>query len=68
MVRGDDRLESDIDTMVQTALETGMDLLRYVGIVQHIQARFQSGLDLANRERLKPAVRPSVERDAVYAF
>jgi predicted nucleotidyltransferase len=29
---------------------------------------FQTRVDVSNREALKPYVRPSAERDAVYAF
>ena len=45
-----------------------MDLFRYVGIVHYIQDLFAVPVDVANREGLKPRVRPNVERDAVYAF
>ena len=45
-----------------------MDLIRYVGIVQTIEEMFPAPVDVVNREGLKPFVRPSAERDALYAF
>jgi predicted nucleotidyltransferase len=33
-----------------------------------IKDLFDEPVDVANREALKPHVRPSAERDAVYAF
>lgn len=66
--RGDARVDSDIDIMVEIAADSRMDLFRYVGIVQYIEDLFSSPVDVANRAGLKPFVRPSVEREAVYAF
>lgn len=68
LARGEERPGSDIDIMVEIAPEARMDLFRYVGIVHYIQDLFAVPVDVANREGLKPRVRPNVERDAVYAF
>jgi predicted nucleotidyltransferase len=68
LARGEDQPDSDIDIMVEIAPDSPMDLLRYVGIVQYIEELFPVPVDVANREGLKPLVRPGVERDAVYAF
>jgi len=43
-------------------------LFQYVGIVQYIEDMFPGPVDVANRDGLKPFVRPSAERDAIYAF
>lgn len=59
---------SDIDILVELAPETAIDLFEYVGITQYLSDLFPSRVDVANLHRLKPLVRPSVERDAVYAF
>jgi hypothetical protein len=45
-----------------------MDLFRYVGIVQSVEDLFPTRVDVANRIALKTHVRPSAERDAIYAF
>ena len=62
------RPDSDIDIMVEIAPEARMDLFRYVGIVQFIKELFPVRVDVANREGLKPLVRPGIEADAIYAF
>ena len=68
VARGEERPDSDIDIMVEIVADARMDLFRYVGIVQTIEELFPAPVDVANREGLKPFVRPSAERDAVYAF
>ncbi len=68
VARGENRPDSDIDIMVEIAPEIRIGLFQYVGIVQYIEGLFPVPVDVANREGLKPLVRPSAERDAVYAF
>jgi uncharacterized protein len=68
VARGENRPHSDIDIMVEIAPEARIGLFQYVGIVQHIERLFPVPVDVANREGLKPLVRPSAERDAVCAF
>ena len=68
VARGENRPDSDIDILVEIAPEIRMSLFQYVGIVQYIEGLFPGPVDVANREGLKPLVRPSAERDAVYAF
>jgi uncharacterized protein len=43
-------------------------LFEYVEITQYLADLFPVRVDVANRSSLKPLVRPSVERDALYAF
>ena len=66
--RGEAQPDSDIDILVELDPEAPIDLLAYVGIVQFIEDLFPTAVDVANRAALRPLVRPSVERDAVYAF
>ena len=66
--RGEARPDSDIDIMVEIAPEAEIDLFQYVEIVQYIEELFPGPVDVANREGLKPFVRPSAEREAIYAF
>ncbi len=68
VARGEARPDSDIDILVELDPEAMIDLLAYVGIVQFIEELFPEGVDVANWDRLRSPVRPSVERDAVYAF
>ena len=68
LARGEERPDSDIDIMVEIAPEVRMGVFQYVGIVQMIEDLFPGHVDVSNRIALKPHVRPSAERDAVYAF
>jgi uncharacterized protein len=66
--RGDDRPDSDIDIMIEIAPDAPVDLLEYVAITQYLADLFPARVDVANRRKLKPFVRPAAEREAVYAF
>ena len=66
--RGDARTDSDIDIMIEIEPSRSMGVFEYVGIVQSIEDMFPARVDVADRTRLKPHVRPSAEREAVYAF
>jgi len=68
VARGDQRPGSDIDILVEIAPDADLDLFAYIGLVQFIEDLFPIRVDVANRSQLKPFVRPSAERDAVYAF
>lgn len=68
VARGDDRPESDIDIMVELAPDARIGLFQYVGIVHFLDDMFAGRVDVANRDGLKPLVRPAVEREAIYAF
>jgi uncharacterized protein len=63
--RGDNRPESDIDILVEIG---PMSLWGYVGLTQFIEGLFPEPVDVADRSRLKPFVRPTAEREAIYAF
>jgi hypothetical protein len=66
--RGDNRRDSDIDIMVEIAPDARMDVFRFIGIVHMIEDLFPARVDVSNRDAQKPHVRPSAERDAIYAF
>jgi uncharacterized protein len=66
--RGDNRPDSDIDIMVEIAPDAHIGLWDYIGIVHAIEDMFPLRVDVSNREAQKPHVRPSAERDAIYAF
>lgn len=67
--RGEERPDSDIDVMVEIDPEAhrGMDLFDYIGIVHVIEDLFPTRVDVFSRFSMKEHVRPSAERDAVYA-
>ncbi|SDR62526.1 hypothetical protein SAMN05444161_0502 [Rhizobiales bacterium GAS191] len=66
--RGDARPDSDIDIMIEIGPEAPVGLFEYVEITQYLADLFPNRVDVANRNRLKALVRPTAERDAVYAF
>lgn len=66
--RGDNRPDSDIDIMIEIAPDAPVGVYEYVAITQFLSELFENRVDVANRGKLKPLVRPVAERDAVYAF
>jgi predicted nucleotidyltransferase len=66
--RGDNRPESDIDIMVEIAPDFPMDVFQYVGVVHAIEDLFSLPVDVFNLTARKSHIRPSVQREAVYAF
>jgi predicted nucleotidyltransferase len=66
--RGDQRADSDIDIMIAIAPDANVDLWEYVGIRRHIESLFPDPVEVADRDQLKPLVRASAEREAIYAF
>ncbi len=68
LARGEARPDSDVDLMVEIDPSSRIDLYDYVGIIHSLQDLFDVGVDVADREGLKDYVRPSAERDSIYAF
>lgn len=66
--RGDDRPDSDIDILVEIAPDAPIGLFEYVAITQYLGDLFPIRVEVADRSTLKPLVRPSAEREAVFAF
>jgi len=66
--RGDNRPDSDIDILVDLAPDARLGVFEYVGIINSIEDLFAARVDVSNRRTMKPHVRPSAERDAIYAF
>ncbi len=66
--RGDNRPDSDLDIMVEIKPEAHIGLWGYMGIVHALEDMFPMRVDVSNRSAQKPHVRPTAERDAVYAF
>jgi predicted nucleotidyltransferase len=68
VARGEAKPDSDIDILVELAPDVAVGVYEYVGIEQYLSDLLASHVDLANRKSLKAFVRPSAERDAIYAF
>jgi predicted nucleotidyltransferase len=66
--RGDGRADSDIDVMLDLDPAARLTVFDYAGIVEYVRGLLGARVDVANRETLKPHVRPSAERDAIRAF
>ena len=68
LARGEGKRTSDIDILIELDPQAPVGLFEYVGITQYLSDLFPVQVDVTNRSSLKPLVRPSVERDALYAF
>jgi uncharacterized protein len=68
VARGEGKRTSDIDILVELDPPAPVGLFDYVGIMQYLADLFPIRVDVANRSSLKPLVRPTIERDAIYAF
>ena len=56
------------DIMIDIAPDFPMDVFQYVGVVHAIEDLFPLPVDVSNLTPQKPHVRPSAQRDAIYAF
>jgi predicted nucleotidyltransferase len=68
LARGESKRTSDIDILIELDPQAPVGLFEYLGITQYLTDLFPVRVDIANQSSLKPPVRPSVERDALYAF
>jgi predicted nucleotidyltransferase len=65
---GESRADSDVDLFVDLAPEVADDFMAYAGIAADLEEIVGRNVDVARHDRLRPHVRPSAEREAVYAF
>ena len=66
--RGDNRLDSDTDIMVELDPDARLTLFDYAGLKEDIANLFEGPVDVVNRDSLKPYVRPAAISGAIYAF
>jgi len=59
---------SDVDVLVEIDPTANIGVYEYVAITRYLGDLFPGRVDVANRATLKPHVRSSAEREAVYAF
>lgn len=67
-VRAENRPDSDLDLLVDIDPAADIGVYEYVALTRFIGELFPVPVDVANRATLKPHVRPSAEREAIYAF
>jgi uncharacterized protein len=68
VARNEAKPASDIDILIELEPDAPVGVFEYVSITQYLADLFPKRVDVANRSSLKALVRPSAERDAVYAF
>ena len=68
IARAEGTCTSDIDLLIELDPQAPVGLFEYVAITQYLSDLFPAPVDVANRSSLKPLVRPTIERDAIYAF
>jgi predicted nucleotidyltransferase len=68
MARGDSHPGSDIDILVEFDPDARVTVFDYAGVKEFIAGLFSHPVDVIDREGLKPHLRQSSARDAVYAF
>ena len=66
--RNEQRPDSDTDIMVEVHPHARVGVWEYVGITNVIVDLFSAKVDVANCRAMLDHVRPSAERDAIYAF
>jgi predicted nucleotidyltransferase len=68
VARGDNRLDSDIDIMIEVDPEAGITVFDYIDLKDYIAGLFGGSVDVVNRQSLKSHIKPAAVADAVYAF
>lgn len=66
--RGEGRPDSDIDILIDLAPDTRLGVFDYVDLKDYIAGMFETRVDVATRQGLKPYLRQSVLDDLVHAF
>ncbi len=68
VARGEAVSDSDLDILIELDETDPPDVFSYAGLIKFISELFSQSVDVVNRTKLKPHIRPSAERDAIYAF
>jgi predicted nucleotidyltransferase len=66
--RGDNRVGSDIDILIEIDPEARLTVFDYVDVKEYIADLFDESVDVVNRDALKSHIRPAATADAIYAF
>jgi len=67
VARGDARMDSDVDVLVELDSQRPMGLFEYARVKLYIGELIE-GADVVNRKTLKPLLRDAILQDAVNAF
>jgi predicted nucleotidyltransferase len=59
--------DSDTDIMIEIDPDAPVGVWEYAGIKTYITSLFK-GVDVVDREALKPSVKPAATAEAIYAF
>jgi hypothetical protein len=71
LARGDARPDSDIDVLIRFAPEASVTLWDYTALKRRVAQMLRTSprrVDVIDLDGMSAYVRPTVERDAVYAF
>lgn len=68
VARDEARPGSDIDVMVEFAPDAAISVWAYARLKDLIQGFFSQRVDVVSRNGLNRHIRPTVEREALYAF
>jgi uncharacterized protein len=68
VARGENRLDSDLDILVEFEPWAEGTIYDYVRFKEYVASLFQGPVDVIDRAALKPHLRAPSARDAVYAF
>ena len=68
VARGDSLPQSDIDVMIEFDAKARITIWDYAGVVEFVKSLFDGPVDVVARESLNRHIRPSAEKDAIYAF
>jgi hypothetical protein len=68
VARGDNRPDSDLDSMIAIEPDAHLTVFGYAGLKEYIAGLFDAHVDVVSRDGLKPYVRPAATADALYAF
>jgi predicted nucleotidyltransferase len=68
VARGDNRADSDLDILVEFEPGSEGSIYDYMRLKEDIAALFEGPVDVIDRDALKPHLRASSARDAIYAF
>jgi predicted nucleotidyltransferase len=66
--RGDHRPDSDTDIMIEFDPRSTATIYDYVALKDYVADLFGGGVDVVDRDGLKPSLRLPAELDAIYAF
>jgi predicted nucleotidyltransferase len=68
VARKADRLDSDVDILIDVEPEAPITVFDYVALKEYIAGLFDGPVDIVSRAGLKPHIRSSAIADAVDAF